>query len=1209
MTLTDSSSQGFVTLKDSTGTEYTYVKQASSSDYVGVGDASDGSVLRKSTTIHNPVDATDATNYTGWQLSELDGTITTWTLLSGSTWVAKWVDEPGSEAETTYLRDGNGRITRILAPVPAAVTCPAPPTALVTGCQALNITYASTTTATGTGSANWGDYTGLVSSITYTAYNPATSAMATTAVASYLYDNTGHLRAKWDPRVSPALKTTYTYNGAGRLDTITPPGRAAWTLTYDSSGRIAAASRTDPVNGTARQAVVYDLPITGSGAPVDLSASQTQTWAQSLDLPYVGAAVFPASRTISTGTVNGVTGVNTPSTGDWPYADLTYLDVNGRVVNTASYGAGAWQIDSTRYDPYNNVVWQLDARNRAHALAPTIDTDPYTAGVAASADRADLLATVSTYTTDGVDQLTELGPAHEAWLADGTPSSLRAKTTYTYDEGAPSTGGPYRLVTTTTTSAEPVDGAATTTADSTMTQTGYDPIDGASTTGPTSGWVLRAATTQRTVMGTSTSSNDIITRTRYDSAGRVVESRMPTSSAGTDAGTTQTTYYTADTAASVATCRSKPAWAGAVCQTGPAAQPSGTTIPTDVTTYTYWGATDTVVETSGTTTRTTTTTYDAAGRPTGSSLVVSPTGDGGTTVPSSTITYDSSTGDLTSTTAGGSTISSGYDTLGQQTSYTDADGATTTTTYTIDGQPATRSDGKGTYAYTYDGTDAAGNTEHRGLLTGLDIDIPGGDDQFTAAYDEAGQQVLKTYPNAITATTQYDNTGHERNLSYYHDGWFWTAFQAQYDANDRTSWNAGGLDTQFYTYDNNDRLTKVTDSTEGQCTTRSYAFDKNGNRTTLTTAAPNTDGTCQTSTTSTVNSTYDTADRATDTGYTYDKFGRTLTLPASTVTGGSALSVGYNADDMVATLTQGTKSKSFTLDPARRPRQTTDKTSGTETRRILNHYADTGDSPAWIATSTNAGSTWTWERNLIGIDGDLVGTQPDTGIATIYLTNLHGDVIADTDDSPWITTVNNYYTQTEYGLPEATNTTNPTRYGWLGAKQRSTDTLASLTLMGVRLYNPTTGRFLQTDPVPGGNENTYNYPNNPIDKYDLDGRLFFKKWRQRVARNVYWRLAFHASMTTLYAYGAVSSGYQVKNVYRGYKEYRNVRRLGYKAYFRPIRKRHWTRKGLADAALALSGVRDIAHQARATWKANRDVDMSARRWFGGFVNRMNRGYV
>ncbi|WP_405856949.1 hypothetical protein OG407_09785 [Streptomyces sp. NBC_01515] len=40
----------------------------------------------------------------------------------------------------------------------------------------------------------------------------------------------------------------------------------------------------------------------------------------------------------------------------------------------------------------------------------------------------------------------------------------------------------------------------------------------------------------------------------------------------------------------------------------------------------------------------------------------------------------------------------------------------------------------------------------------------------------------------------------------------------------------------------------------------------------------------------------------------------------------------------------------------------------------------------------------------------------------------------------------------------------------------------------VRLYNPTTGRFLSTDPVPGGNANAYVYPSDPINAYDLNGK-------------------------------------------------------------------------------------------------------------------------
>jgi RHS repeat-associated protein len=1063
LSLDDQSAKGYVVLADSSGSKSTYVKNGST--YTGVGDASDGSVLAKSTTIRNPVDTSDATNYTGWQLTDLDGTTTSYLQLgTSSTYMSKWVDEAGKEGESTYVRDGNGRITRILAPVPAGVSC----TTMVAGCKALNITYATATTATGTTQATWGDYTGLVKQITYTGYDPATSAMTTRAVASYQYDSTGHLRAQWDPRISPTLVTTYTYAATGRITTLTPPGRAAWTMTYETSGRLSRVSRTDPANGTAVQAVAYDIPLSGTGTPIDLS--------------FLGAAVFPASR-VPAADANGVT---TPAAADWPYADLTYTDIEGRTVNSASYGAGAWQIDTTRHDPATgNTLWQLSARNRAQALNPTADTDPYTGAQASSAARADLLSTQSVYSADGVNLISTTGPAHPIYVASGEYSSVRVKVTNTYDQGAPA-GGPYRLLTTTTTASVPLDGTATTANDTVTKLTGYDPIDGASSTGATSGWTLRAPTTQTTVMGTSTSTSDVVTATRYDDAGRPTESRMPLSD-GTDAGTTLTAYYTVAANATAPACGNKPQWAGSVCKSEPKTQPSGATIPSTVTTYTLWGASDTIVETSGATTRTSHITYDGAGRPTASSLVVSPAADGGTALPDGTAVYDPATGDTTSVTSGGSSISTVTDVLGRRTSYTDADGTATTMTYTIDGQVKTRSDGKGTYTYTYDGTDAAGAAERRGLLTALDVGMGTAPSTFTAAYDTGGNLIKQIYPNGINAVTTYDNTDDPRRLAYSKNAVAWMTFDTGSDRDGHTVFSGSPMSFQHYGYDNASRLTDVSDNVNGACTTRKYVFSKNGNRTALTTgAAPDTGGTCQNSTTTSTSSTYDTADRVTTSWYTYDKFGRTLTAPATDVTGGATLTAGYYADDKVATLTQATKTKAFTLDPMRRLRQVTDTTSGTETRRITNHYPDTEDSPSWIATTI--GTTITWDRNVIGIDGNLAVLQPSTGIAQIQLPDLHGDIVATVDDDTTAVATNAYFEQTEYGTPRTQNTTNPSRYGWLGTKQRSADTLAGIVLMGARLYNPTTGRFAGVDPVVGANVNAYSYPVDPVNMVDLDGR-------------------------------------------------------------------------------------------------------------------------
>jgi len=56
-------------------------------------------------------------------------------------------------------------------------------------------------------------------------------------------------------------------------------------------------------------------------------------------------------------------------------------------------------------------------------------------------------------------------------------------------------------------------------------------------------------------------------------------------------------------------------------------------------------------------------------------------------------------------------------------------------------------------------------------------------------------------------------------------------------------------------------------------------------------------------------------------------------------------------------------------------------------------------------------------------------------------------------------------------------------------------------LMGVRVYAPVMGRFLQIDPVYGGNESTYGYPNNPITMFDLDGRMSLSfKWAKQVVK-------------------------------------------------------------------------------------------------------------
>lgn len=68
---------------------------------------------------------------------------------------------------------------------------------------------------------------------------------------------------------------------------------------------------------------------------------------------------------------------------------------------------------------------------------------------------------------------------------------------------------------------------------------------------------------------------------------------------------------------------------------------------------------------------------------------------------------------------------------------------------------------------------------------------------------------------------------------------------------------------------------------------------------------------------------------------------------------------------------------------------------------------------------------------------------------------------------------------------------NADRFGWHQESMKLAYRAGSVTLveMGSRLYVPSLGRFLQTDPVEGGVDNDYVWPTDPIGSSDLDGEF------------------------------------------------------------------------------------------------------------------------
>ncbi len=176
-----------------------------------------------------------------------------------------WFTESTAAKIGTIATNPTTEPTEALAPVPAGVSC-APE--LKPGCRALKFKYATETTAKGEIPSEWGAYRNHLEGVFLDAYNPASKTMQETAVADYSYDKLGRLRAEWDPRISPNLKTSYGYDGEGHLTALTPPGQESWTFTY---GPIAGDSGTGRLlkaaQAPASEALWSGASVVNVGAP------------------------------------------------------------------------------------------------------------------------------------------------------------------------------------------------------------------------------------------------------------------------------------------------------------------------------------------------------------------------------------------------------------------------------------------------------------------------------------------------------------------------------------------------------------------------------------------------------------------------------------------------------------------------------------------------------------------------------------------------------------------------------------------------------------------------------------------------------------------------------------------------------------------------------------------------------------------------------
>lgn len=971
----------------------------------------------------------------------------------------------GSTGEVSYEYSVSGshkRLRRIVAPRPGeTASCTAPAT-WPDDCRALELTWTAIMVD--------GKLQSRVNRLRLRAWDPRGDVPGDTHnVAEYEYDSSGRLKKVFDPRVSGGLPTQYTYDSSGRMTSYTPPGERPWTFAYqaasgdDGAGRVRSITRKTPAGVDATVTFVYDVPTSGSGAPHDMSLASVSTWGQS-QLPQTATAVFPPDSVPS--------GPGLPSS--YPRATIHYMSSAGRVINTADPMSG---ISTAEFDKYGNPIRELTPENRERSLAVGVG----------SAARSYKLDTQYEYAANGIDLITTLAPETEIRRPGGTLVDARPRVSMSYDAGKPvGLFGDEHLVTEVRSGA--LRSSDNVVIDEEVTTNAYS--EGASNRG----WEIGQP--MSTTVGSG--GEQEVTKFEYHADYPLLTKEIrPRSATGSDAQARSYGYFGVGlglTCLVTAPIPKPTARNGAPCSSRLTGQPAtGNKVPGKYQDYSLlWDVIEEhhsidIPAAGDPPKRIIAINRDAIGRPT-AKVVTATTGDAMAPV---VTTYSPTTGRPLLTGILNSmvdptinpTITRVWDDNGRITSYTDASGPTTsagaTTTYEYDltGRTTEIEDDLGTRTITYDDRDLVSSVS--------DSTLSG---PIQAERNADGQLTAQDFPGSVRMERTIDNTGVPVSQTWEKTGGCTVACdiaksEIQFDAQGRTVRHVSDQSVSDSTYDSIGRLKRTDDTRGGVCARTDYTFDKSSNRTSQGTRTSGSGGACGTGTLVTKTSSYDMADRITNPGYLYDIMGRTTNVPASDSPSGLLTAFNYAADDKNTTISYGTTVQTLKYDPLRRMAEDTTQAPGLVATTSRLRYADDQDQP------TARTGTWGWERFVTDTDGMQVATTT-ASTDTLELSNLQGDIVATMTVGASSPASRIEYTP--YGGPASTSGTlapQGMRHGFKGAYGKNTlESPGGYVHMGARVYNPTSGRFLQMDPIDGGSANAYDYSNqDPMNQMDLTG--------------------------------------------------------------------------------------------------------------------------